>query len=189
MNMPLPTESYIANMVVRNILRDIGEKLKNYETYKKNKEEHRKELLSHFGKECCYCGSKGKKEKLETDHIIGMNKRELGFDCLGNVAPACRSCNQKKNNLSKKNSGDKRYGWEIYLENLEKAGSINERLYKKKGGLIRSYMEKHRIPHHYFKIGSKKYKWFIEEIDNLSKKIEDLLSKEKGKLFQKHLKR
>lgn len=46
-----------------------------------------------FGNRCAYCGSK---EALSMDHVVPLNKAALGLHCLGNLVPACRSCNAKK---------------------------------------------------------------------------------------------
>lgn len=46
-----------------------------------------------FGNRCAYCGSR---EALSMDHVVPLNKTALGLHCLGNLVPACRSCNAKK---------------------------------------------------------------------------------------------
>lgn len=46
-----------------------------------------------FGNRCAYCGSK---DALSMDHVVPLNKTALGLHCLGNLVPACRSCNTKK---------------------------------------------------------------------------------------------
>lgn len=30
------------------------------------------------------------------DHVVPLNKTALGLHCIGNLVPACRSCNAKK---------------------------------------------------------------------------------------------
>lgn len=52
-------------------------------------------VLSFFNHECAYCGSK---EGLEQEHIIPVN--DGGTYCIGNIVPACRSCNASKGTKS-----------------------------------------------------------------------------------------
>jgi 5-methylcytosine-specific restriction endonuclease McrA len=48
-----------------------------------------------FKQRCVYCGEK---KHLTMDHIIPVSKG--GFHIKGNIVPACRSCNSRKNNKS-----------------------------------------------------------------------------------------
>ena len=48
-------------------------------------------ILKLFNNECAYCGSK---DNIEQEHIIAVNKS--GKTSLGNIVPACRSCNASK---------------------------------------------------------------------------------------------
>lgn len=48
-------------------------------------------ILKLFNNECAYCGSK---DSIEQEHIISVNKS--GKTSLGNIVPACRSCNASK---------------------------------------------------------------------------------------------
>jgi 5-methylcytosine-specific restriction protein A len=43
---------------------------------------------------CVYCGVSGTEAELEVDHIVPVSKG--GSHHIGNLAAACRSCNQKK---------------------------------------------------------------------------------------------
>jgi len=49
--------------------------------------------IESFGNRCAYCDSK---ETLSMDHVVPLNKTALGLYCIGNLVPACRSCNAKK---------------------------------------------------------------------------------------------
>lgn len=49
------------------------------------------EVLKFFNHECAYCGSR---EGLEQEHIVPVNKG--GRYVIGNIVPACRSCNASK---------------------------------------------------------------------------------------------
>ena len=48
-------------------------------------------ILDAFSHSCAYCGSTG---VLEPDHVIPQSKG--GLDSVGNIVPACRSCNSRK---------------------------------------------------------------------------------------------
>ena len=52
-------------------------------------------VLDYFNHECAYCGSK---EGLEQEHIIPVN--DGGEYKIGNIVPACRSCNASKGSKS-----------------------------------------------------------------------------------------
>lgn len=51
-------------------------------------------ILKEFGNRCAYCGSDGKPFGLGMDHVIPL--RSGGKHSVGNVVPACRSCNSRK---------------------------------------------------------------------------------------------
>jgi hypothetical protein len=112
-----------------------------------------------------------------------MNKAELGFDCLGNVAPACGSCNRKKNNLGRNGQVD-RYGWEIHLASV----CNNKKLLEKRKKLIQSYLKQHNYPHPIFDIGSKQHKQVVGKVGKLSRELDDLLST-KQRDFDMYLKK
>lgn len=49
--------------------------------------------FAEFGNRCAYCGSAS---KTTIDHFIPLSKG--GSDCIGNILPACKSCNSSKHN-------------------------------------------------------------------------------------------
>lgn len=51
-----------------------------------------KMVLDEFGHKCAYCGSE---EDLEQEHIVPVKKG--GLYEIGNIVPACRQCNARKN--------------------------------------------------------------------------------------------
>ncbi len=75
------------NLLVRNILSNLGEESFNNEDWENTK--------IHFENKCAYCGSK---EQLVMDHVVPINRESLGEHRLGNLVPSCRSCNSKKGN-------------------------------------------------------------------------------------------
>lgn len=49
------------------------------------------ELVSLYSSSCFYCGSK---EKIQADHVVPLSRG--GRHSIGNLVPACRSCNSSK---------------------------------------------------------------------------------------------
>ena len=46
---------------------------------------------------CAYCGAKITMKQMQVDHVVPINGwRESGPDTIGNMLPACRSCNHYK---------------------------------------------------------------------------------------------
>lgn len=78
------------NAFVRHLLSRIGDEQFNADQWEA--------VLSHFGQRCAYCGAAG---DLVMDHVIPINRTALGEHRLGNLVPACLSCNATK--------GDKDY--------------------------------------------------------------------------------
>jgi len=73
------------NLLVRNILSNLGEESFNQEDWENTK--------TYFENKCAYCGSE---EELVIEHAVPINKVSLGEHRLGNMVPSCKSCNSKK---------------------------------------------------------------------------------------------
>jgi len=73
------------NLLVRNILSNLGEESFNDQDWKETKE--------YFSNQCAYCGAEG---ELVVEHVIPINRVSLGEHRLGNLIPSCRSCNSSK---------------------------------------------------------------------------------------------
>src|SRR5436190_14253923 len=57
---------------------------------------HFDEIKDFFGERCCYCGVEfGPAVPAVQDHLIPMNKADLGLHAWGNIVPACQACNAK----------------------------------------------------------------------------------------------
>jgi hypothetical protein len=56
-----------------------------------------KEIQDFFGGRCCYCGVEFSSTRPAVqDHLIPMNKADLGLHAWGNIVPACQACNASK---------------------------------------------------------------------------------------------
>ncbi len=73
------------NLLVRNLLSRIGDEQFGAA--------HWQEVIESFAGQCAYCGAHG---ELVMDHVVPINKQALGEHRIGNLVPACRSCNAKK---------------------------------------------------------------------------------------------
>ncbi|MDP3960683.1 MAG: HNH endonuclease signature motif containing protein, partial [Pseudorhodobacter sp.] len=73
------------NYLVRNILSRLGD-----EQFSASQWEA---VIADFGNSCAYCGAA---DDLVMDHVVPINKQALGEHRIGNLVPACRSCNAKK---------------------------------------------------------------------------------------------
>ena len=50
-------------------------------------------MLHRYGYACYYCGGK---EEMTVDHVIPVSRGELSRHSIGNLLPACKSCNSSK---------------------------------------------------------------------------------------------
>lgn len=73
------------NLLVRNLLSRIGDE--------QFSAAHWQGVIESFAGRCAYCGIHG---ELVMDHVVPINKQTLGEHRIGNLVPACRSCNAKK---------------------------------------------------------------------------------------------
>ena len=96
------------------------------EPYKKSK--HFKEVLEFFGERCCYCGTEfGIGTPAVEDHLIPTNKTDIGLHAWGNIVPACRECNAKKQ------GGD----WRDFI--IQRAGSDASERHARMREFLREY--------------------------------------------------
>ena len=73
------------NLLVRNILSRLGDENFSVAQWEA--------VIADFGSSCAYCGATG---ELVMDHVVPINKGALGEHRIGNLVPACNSCNAKK---------------------------------------------------------------------------------------------
>ena len=88
----------IANTAVRMLLQDIGavyDEMRELKPYGGSKDFAT--VKDFFEDECCYCGAAfGDGTRANQDHLIPINKTDLGLHAWGNVVPACQACNSSK---------------------------------------------------------------------------------------------
>jgi hypothetical protein len=88
----------IANTALRIFLQEMGaayDEERGRLPYRGSK--HFSEVKAFFGNECCYCGIPfdGSVPAVQ-DHLIPVNKTDLGLHAWGNIVPACQACNARK---------------------------------------------------------------------------------------------
>jgi hypothetical protein len=90
--------SDIANTAVRIFLQDFGaeyDTLRGKPKYAKAK--HLPEIAEFFGGRFCYCGADfGAGEPPVQDHLVSLNRTDLGLHAWGNIVPSCHKCNAFK---------------------------------------------------------------------------------------------
>lgn len=92
--MAAKARSDIANTAVRIFLQDFGaeyDTLRGKEKYAKAK--HLPEIAEFFGNRCCYCGMEFELgQPAVQDHLVPLNRTNLGLHAWGNIVPSCGPC-------------------------------------------------------------------------------------------------
>lgn len=84
-------------MAVRIVLQEMGKEYDRERGLEPFAKKHlRGTVLPFFEGRCCYCGADLPASEVHGDHLIPINKQDLGLDAWGNVVPACNPCNSKK---------------------------------------------------------------------------------------------
>ena len=76
--------------------------------------EERQEVYDKMGGYCAYCGCPITLREMQADHVVPLHKG--GADEVGNMLPACRSCNHYKSTLTVKQFRDRIERWPFILE-------------------------------------------------------------------------
>jgi hypothetical protein len=88
----------IANTALRIFLQEMGaayDEERGRPPYRGGK--HFEEIKQYFGGRCCYCDVEfSATTPAVQDHLVPMNKVDLGLHAWGNVVPACQQCNAAK---------------------------------------------------------------------------------------------
>jgi hypothetical protein len=122
-------KSDIANMAIRIFLQDMG---RAYDAERQlppySGRKHFPTVRQFFEDRCCYCGVSFDTTAAHQDHLIPVNKTDLGLHAWGNVVPACQDCNAKKHGAD----------WRHFI--VERAdANAKERMAK-----VRAFIEEYR---------------------------------------------
>jgi hypothetical protein len=84
-------KSDIANMAIRIFLQDMGrayDEERDLTPY--NGKAHFPTVRAFFEERCCYCGIGFDQTAAHQDHLIPVNKTDLGLHAWGDIVPACQ---------------------------------------------------------------------------------------------------
>lgn len=91
-------KSDVANTALRIFLQEMGaayDEERGLPPYKRARDLPL--IAEFFDGRCCYCGIPfDPAEPVVQDHLVPMNKTDLGLHAMGNVVPACAACNARK---------------------------------------------------------------------------------------------
>jgi 5-methylcytosine-specific restriction endonuclease McrA len=113
------SKSDISNSAIRIFLQDVGkyyDEARGFDPFMQ-KLTQKDELLEFFQHQCCYCGIELNRKSLSFDHLIPMNKANLGLHAWGNVVACCQSCNNEKQQTN----------WVAFLEKKADRKLVNSR--------------------------------------------------------------
>jgi 5-methylcytosine-specific restriction endonuclease McrA len=146
------SKSDISNTAVRIFLEKVGiayDHERGFEKYSKKK--HFPEVRNFFNNTCCLCGVDGSTHELEQDHLVPINKSQLGLHAWGNIVPVCKDCNSKKadedwktylNEVSTVTAGARETRLKLFIRSyryepdLTPIGDAVEELYEESGEII-----------------------------------------------------
>ena len=127
------SKSDISNAAIRIFLQEVGrvyDDSRGFAHYRSSRTQ-KQELLELFDHTCCYCGASIDLTSMSEDHMIPINKKELGLHCWGNIVPSCGKCNDTKHLKH----------WEKYLS-IVCTGKNKE--YSARRSKLLSFVEKYR---------------------------------------------
>jgi hypothetical protein len=88
----------ISNSAIRVFLTKVGkayDELRGLQPFRGTRKQW-EEISVFFGGRCCYCDKRLRDGQATKDHLIPLNKANLGLHAWGNVVPSCRQCNAAK---------------------------------------------------------------------------------------------
>lgn len=88
----------IANMAIRILLQNVGkyyDEIRGLVPFSPTGPQ-RKVVLEFFDHKCVFCAILLEKNQTDWDHLIPINKTDLGLHAWGNVVPCCTPCHKKK---------------------------------------------------------------------------------------------
>jgi hypothetical protein len=108
-------KSDVANKLVSMFLHEVSRKACAAGGMNVSDPRYSASVLAAFGRNCLYCGRELTPETVPVvEHLNGMNRISVGLHVPGNVAMACKACNNKKRDDDQKLTLAEN-GWESFL--------------------------------------------------------------------------
>lgn len=129
-------KSDIANMAIRIFLQDMGrayDEERNLPPY--NRRKHFPAIRTFFEERCCYCGASFDRTAAHQDHLVPVNKTDLGLHAWGNIVPACQECNTRKHGSDWRDFIVQRAGADARDRHAKVCAFIDEYDYEQKSDL------------------------------------------------------
>ena len=89
-------KSDVANKLVSMFLHEVSRKVCIIGGMFVSDPSYAESVIASFGQECLYCGKELEKDRAPVEHLNGMNRFSVGLHVPGNVAVACKRCNNEK---------------------------------------------------------------------------------------------
>lgn len=107
-------KSDVANKLVSMFLHEVSRKACLAGGMSVSDPRYAESVISSFGWSCLYCSRSLEQDRVSVEHLNGMNRSSVGLHVPGNVAMACKTCNNKKRDDDQK-LGLAENGWESFL--------------------------------------------------------------------------
>ncbi len=124
------TRAYLSNIALRMFLERVGaayDRMRKLDPYGNRSFET---IRNDFGGCCCYCEIPLTASNATEDHLVGVNKSDIGLHAWGNVVPACGPCNNRKN----------RTEWRAFL----RSSSSTDEEFNRRASRIQEFRRKYR---------------------------------------------
>jgi HNH endonuclease len=89
-------KSDVANKLVSMFLHEVSRKACLAGGMSVTDPRYAESVLTAFGRGCLYCGAELERDRTSVEHLNGMNRVSVGLHVPGNVAMACKRCNNEK---------------------------------------------------------------------------------------------
>lgn len=109
-------KSDVANKLVSMLLHELSRKACQSGGMFVSDSRYALAVIESFGENCLYCGKTLEQDRSAVEHLNGMNRFQVGLHVPGNVAMACKRCNnEKRRDDQLPLLSDRENGWESFL--------------------------------------------------------------------------
>ena len=173
-------KSDVANKLVSMFLHEVSRKACIAGGMSVSDPRYTKSVLAAFGRNCLYCGRQLEQDRAAVEHLNGMNRFSVGLHVPGNVAMACKRCNNEKRRddqqLPLSNNG-----WESFLSHDRSRCTADCKTCGYWAGVwpdldsrLASLLAAREKVHHFQKPHHRFVNWAVDIRDSLRDKIEIL---------------